>query len=157
MCYFSIPFYFSYSNVPYSDSIYPVPKIFTASSGEIRRLTKYISYIIAYYSQASQCYIGIINHGSNCLFLHGIYDWQTPLRSSKNYFIFKFLKYFNRYFDIATLFSSFPPDKRRRISSNQALYVEALGKYFWLSESGIATRSPYFEFVWTYFSVFLVQ
>ena len=55
-------------------------------------LPKCISYIIAYYSQASQSYIGIINHGSNLIWLHGSSYRQPILRSSKNGFIFIFIK-----------------------------------------------------------------
>ena len=65
MCSFSIPFSLSYSYVPYSNFIYPVPKLCTASSGKITRFPNGSLYIISYYSQASQRFIGIINHGSN--------------------------------------------------------------------------------------------
>ena len=47
-----------------------------------------ISYIISYYSQASQSYIGIIKHGINWFWLHGSADRQPALRSGKNRFIF---------------------------------------------------------------------
>ena len=92
MCSFSIPFSFSYSYVPYSDSIYPVPKLCTASSGKVSRFPNSYLYIIAYDYQASQCYSGIINHGSNWFWLRGSSDRQPTLRSSKNCFIFIFLK-----------------------------------------------------------------
>ena len=91
MCSFSISFYFSYSYVPYSASIYHVPKFCTASSGKIARFPN-ASLLIVFYSQASQSYIGTINHGRNWLWLHGIYDRQPTLRSGKYCFIFIFLK-----------------------------------------------------------------
>ena len=53
--------------------------------------TKFISYIIAYYSQDSQSYIAIIIHGSNWLWIIGNSDRQPTLRSGKNCFILIFL------------------------------------------------------------------
>ena len=41
--------------------------------------------------------------------------------------------------------------------STQHLSLAALENDSWVSEVGIATRCPYFEFVWAYFSRFLVR
>ena len=57
--------------------------------------------------------------------------------------------YFDRYCAMAALFSSFPPDKWRRILPTQILSLAVLENYCWLSEADIETRFPYFEFVWT--------
>ena len=92
MCSFSIIFSLSFSYAPYSASIYPVPKFCTASSGRISCFPNTSLYIIAYYYQASQSYIGIIDHGGNWFWPHGISDRQTTLRSGINCFIFIFLK-----------------------------------------------------------------
>ena len=80
---FYIPFSFSYSYVPYSTSIYPVPRFCAASSGKIACFPKWISYIIAYYSQASHSYINIINHDRKWFWIYGITDRQPTLRSGE--------------------------------------------------------------------------
>ena len=66
-------------------------------------------------------------------------------------------KHFYRYCHMATLFSSFPPDERRRILSTQPLSLADLENDSWVSEYVIATRLIFFKFLWTYFSVFLVS
>ena len=66
-------------------------------------------------------------------------------------------KYFDRCFTVATLFYCFPPDKWSRILSTQTLSLVDLENDSLLEESGIATRCPYYKFLWTNFSRFLVH
>ena len=82
--YFSVPLSFSYSYVPYSDSVYPFPKICTACSGKLSRFPDATVIYNCIFYQDSHLYIGIINHGRNWFYIHGSADRQPTFRSEKN-------------------------------------------------------------------------
>ena len=124
-----------------------------------RTLPKCIYYIIAYYSQAGQHYIGIINHSSNLLYIHVSSHRKPTMRGQKKDLSSYLSKqYFGVFCAMATLFTSITLDEKRVITfSNIPLSLADIVNYSWVSETVIATLWIYFEFVSTYFSVCLVH
>ena len=120
-------------------------------------LTKCISYIIVYYSKASQHYIGIINHGRNWLWIHGSADRKFTLRSGKNCFIFIFIKKLWQVLCHGHLIFLLSTWLMENDFPTHPLSLSYLENNSWVSEADISTRFPYFEFVWKYFSEFLVH
>ena len=103
---------------------------------------KCISYIIAYYYQANQNNIGIINHISNLLLVHGSACRKPTLRSGKNWFNFIFLK--QRLWQelcYGCLIFLFLPDEWSSIFPTNNFSLIYIESYSWVVEAGIEKNS----------------